>query len=589
VRARTEIEQYTPNKARIIVTEIPYQVNKAKLVERIAELHHEKKVEGISDLRDETDRNGMRIVIELKKDVNANVVLNQLYKHTAMQDTFGAIMLALVDGEPKVLNLKDMLYHYLQFQKEVVTRRTEYDLEKARERLHILEGLIIALDNIDEVVEIIKTSPNTGEAKLRLTARFGLSEKQAQAILDMRLARLTGLERDKILAEHGELVKTVAYLESILADEGLLLSIIKEEILEVRRKYADGRRTSIEEVFDDIDLDDIIQEEEMAVTLTHLGYIKRITPDTYRAQNRGGRGVMGQATRDEDFVKHLFVTSTHNQIMFFTNYGRAFKIKCYMIPEAGRAAKGTAIVNLLQLQNGEKVTAAFPITPDDANEYLVLATKLGVIKKTPLSDFDNIRRGGIIAQNLREGDELISVMLSGGDDEFIVGTKQGMSVRFHESDVRPMGRLATGVRSIQLADGDEVADVQKIAPGADILAITERGMGKRTPESAYRSQRRGGKGIRVMNITDKTGELAALKLVTGEEDIMLIRDDGTIIRLPADQVRVTENRVTQGVRLMRVDEGTRVVSVALAPRSEEKAEDAEAAVTEAPAAETPAE
>jgi len=589
VRARTEIEQYTPNKARIIVTEIPYQVNKAKLVERIAELHHEKKVEGISDLRDETDRNGMRIVIELKKDVNANVVLNQLYKHTAMQDTFGAIMLALVDGEPKVLNLKDMLYHYLQFQKEVVTRRTEYDLEKARERLHILEGLIIALDNIDEVVEIIKTSPNTGEAKLRLTARFGLSEKQAQAILDMRLARLTGLERDKILAEHGELVKTVAYLESILADEGLLLSIIKEEILEVRRKYADGRRTSIEEVFDDIDLDDIIQEEEMAVTLTHLGYIKRITPDTYRAQNRGGRGVMGQATRDEDFVKHLFVTSTHNQIMFFTNYGRAFKIKCYMIPEAGRAAKGTAIVNLLQLQNGEKVTAAFPISPDDANEYLVLATKLGVIKKTPLSDFDNIRRGGIIAQSLREGDELISVMLSGGDDEFIVGTKQGMSVRFHESDVRPMGRLATGVRSIQLADGDEVADVQKIAPGADILAITERGMGKRTPESAYRSQRRGGKGIRVMNITDKTGELAALKLVTGEEDIMLIRDDGTIIRLPADQVRVTENRVTQGVRLMRVDEGTRVVSVALAPRSEEKAEDAEAAVTEAPAAETPAE
>ena len=526
-----------------------------------------------------------RIVIELKKDVNANVILNQLYKHTQMQDTFGVIMLALVDGEPKVLNLREMLSHYLTFQEEVVTRRTQYDLDRAKERLHILEGLIIALDNIDEVVEIIKKSPSSPIAKERLCERFGLSEKQAQAILDMRLARLTGLERDKIMDEHGELVKTVAHYEAILADEGLLLGIIKEEILEVRRRYADSRRTEITLATDDIDLDDIIQEEDMAVTLTHLGYCKRIALDTYRAQNRGGKGIMGQTTREEDFVEHLFVTSTHSHIMFFTNTGRAFKLKCYNIPEAGRTAKGTAIVNLLQLQGGEKITAMFPVTKEAEGEYLVFATRGGVIKKTPMSEFDNIRKGGLIALGLREGDELIGVMLSTGDDEFLVGTRRGKCIRFHEDDVRAMGRTATGVRSILLDEGDEVVDVNRILCGATVLSITERGMGKRTPEDQYRRQSRGGKGVIATAITEKTGELACMKLCDGTEDIMMIRDDGTIIRMPVDQISIT-SRNTQGVRLMRVDEGTRVVSVALVPHDEENEVEAEAAAQHAAEAET---
>ena len=580
VRAKAEIEELHGGKSRIVVTEIPYQVNKARLVEKIAELVHDKRVEGISDLRDESDRKGMRIVIELKRDVNANVVLNQLYKHTQLQDTFGVIMLALVDGEPKVLNLREMLAHYLSFQEEVVTRRTQYDLDRAKERLHILEGLIIALDNIDEVVEIIKKSPSSPIAKERLCERFGLSEKQSQAILDMRLARLTGLERDKILDEHAELVKTVAHYEAILADEGLLLGIIKEEILEVRRKYADPRRTEITLATDDIDLDDIIQEEEMAVTLTHLGYCKRIALDTYRAQNRGGKGVMGQATREEDFVEHLFATSTHSNILFFTNTGRAFQLKCYNIPEAGRTAKGTAIVNLLQLQGGEKITAMFPLTAGEKGEYLVFATRGGVIKKTPVEEFENIRKGGLIALGLREGDELIGVMLSSGDDEFLVGTRYGKCIRFHEEDVRPMGRTATGVRSILLDEGDEVVDVNRILPGATVLSITERGMGKRTPEAQYRVQSRGGKGVIATAITEKTGELACMKLCDGSEDIMLIRDDGTIIRLPVEQISVTA-RNTQGVRLMRVDEGTRVVSVALVPHDEEEPEEAAAQKGEA--------
>ena len=585
LRAKADIEEMHGGKSRIIVTEIPYQVNKARLVEKIAELVHDKRVEGISDLRDESDRNGMRIVIELKKDVNANVILNQLYKHTQMQDTFGVIMLALVDGEPKVLNLREMLSHYLTFQEEVVTRRTQYDLDRAKERLHILEGLIIALDNIDEVVEIIKKSPSSPSAKERLCERFGLSEKQAQAILDMRLARLTGLERDKIMDEHGELVKIVAHYEAILADEGLLLGIIKEEILEVRRRYADPRRTEITLATDDIDLDDIIQEEEMAVTLTHLGYCKRIALDTYRAQNRGGKGIMGQTTREEDFVEHLFVTSTHSHIMFFTNTGRAFKLKCYNIPEAGRTAKGTAIVNLLQLQGGEKITAMFPVTKEAEGEYLVFATRGGVIKKTPMSEFDNIRKGGLIALGLREGDELIGVMLSTGDDEFLVGTRRGKCIRFHEDDVRAMGRTATGVRSILLDEGDQVVDVNRIQPGATVLSITERGMGKRTPEDQYRRQSRGGKGVIATAITEKTGELACMKLCDGTEDIMMIRDDGTIIRMPVEQISIT-SRNTQGVRLMRVDEGTRVVSVALVPHDEENEVEAEAAAQHAVEAKT---
>ena len=564
VRARAEIEEAGNGKSRIVVTEIPYQVNKARLVEKIAELVHEKRIEGISDLRDASDRKGLRIIIDLKRDVNANVVLNQLYKHTQMQDTFGVIMLCLVDGEPKVLNLREMLYHYMRFQEDVVTRRTQYDLDKARERLHILEGLMIALDNIDEIVELIKRSANSAEAKTALCERFGLSEKQAQAILDMRLARLTGLERDKINDEHAELTKTAAYYESILADENKLRGIIRDEILEVRRRYADPRRTEIAPASDDIDLDDIIQEEDMAVTMTHLGYVKRIAADSYKAQNRGGKGIMAQATRDEDFVEHLFVTSTHNYIMFFTNTGRAYKIKCYNIPEASRTAKGTAIVNLLQLAGGEKITAVFPVDNDTEGEYLVLATKDGVIKKTPMSDFDNIRKGGIIAQNLRDGDELISVLLSKGDDDLLIGTREGKCLRFNEGDVRSMGRAATGVRAITLEDGDEVIDVNLIAPGMTVLSITEKGMGKRTDEEEYPLRHRGGKGVIANAITEKTGKLACMKVCTGDEDIMMIRDDGTVIRTPVDKISVF-SRNTQGVRLMRVDEGTKVASVALAP------------------------
>ena len=567
VRAKAEIEEMPNGKSRIIVTEIPYQVNKARLVEKIAELVHEKRIDGITDLCDASDRHGMRIVIGLRRDVNANVILNQLYKHTQMQDTFGAIMLCLVDGEPKVLNLRDMLYHYLRFQEEVVTRRTQYDLDRAKERLHILEGLIIAIDNIDEVVHIIRHSANVGAAKTALIERFALSEKQAQAILDMRLARLTGLERDKIEAERNELLKTIEYFESILADEAKLLAIVREEILEIRRKYADPRRTEIAPAADDIDLDDVIQVEDMAVTMTHLGYIKRLTPDTYRAQRRGGKGIMGQQTRDEDFVEHLFVTSTHSNIMFFTNTGRAYKMKCYSIPEAGRTAKGMAIVNLLQLASGEKITAMFPLSGNEENQYLVMATRMGVIKKTPLSDFDNIRRGGIIAVNLREGDELIGVMLSNGEDEFLVGTKRGMCIRFYEDDVRAIGRAATGVRSIELGEDDEVVDVNIIRPETTVLSITENGMGKRTPEGQYPLQHRGGKGVIATAITDKTGPLACMRVCTGEEDVMLMRDDGTVIRTPVSDISII-SRNTQGVKLMRVEGESKVVSVALVPHDE---------------------
>ena len=568
VRAKAEIEQYAANHSRIIVTEIPYQVNKARLVERIAELVHEKKIEGISDLRDETDRNGTRIVIELKRDVNANVVLNLLYKHTSMQETFGAIMLALVDGEPKVLTLKEMLYHYLEHQKQVVTRRTRFDLNRARERLHILEGLLIALDNIDEIVELIKTSANPQEAKERLTARFQLSEKQAQAILDMRLQRLTGLERDRILEEDAQLRERAAYLQGVLDDEGKLLGIIKEEALAIRARYSDPRRTEITQMIDDIDLDDVIQEEDMAVTMTHFGYIKRLSPDTYRAQRRGGRGVIGQATREEDFVESLFVTSTHAPILFFTNLGRVLKIKCYAIPEAGRGAKGLPIVNLLQLQGGEKVTATIPLPRDPAGGYLVMATRQGVIKKTPVEEFDNIRKSGIIALGLREGDELIAVEFSRGEDEFLIGSQKGKCVRFDESEVRPMGRTATGVRAMLLEDGDEVVDMVTIERGGQVLAVTERGMGKRTPEDQYPAHRRGGKGVWAMQLTDRTGDLACLRMAGDDQDLMLIRDDGTVMRMPVDQVSVI-SRYTQGVRLMRVDEGTRIASVALVPHQEQ--------------------
>ncbi|NLI53391.1 MAG: DNA gyrase subunit A [Clostridiales bacterium] len=580
VRARAEIEAYGAGKSRIIITEIPYQVNKARLVERIAELVHEKRVEGISDLRDETDRTGMRVVIELKKDVNANVILNQLYKHTDLQSTFGVIMLMLVDGEPKILPLRDVLYYYLEHQKSVVTRRTTYDLNRAKERLHILEGLIIALDNIDEIVDLIKKSGSPAEAKQKLIDRFSLSELQAQAILDMRLQRLTGLERDKILDEDRMLRERVQELQSILDDEHKLLGIIKDEALAVKARHSDARRTEITQMIDDIDLDDVIQEEDMAVTMTHFGYIKRLSPDTYRAQNRGGRGVIGQGTHEEDFVERLFVTSTHSHILFFTNMGRAFKKKCYAIPEAGRNAKGMPIVNLLQLGEGEKVTAMFPVEGEGTEGYLVMATRNGIIKKTPVSELQNIRKGGLIVQSLREGDALIAVEYSMGDDEFIIASRKGKCVRFAEEDVRPMGRTAMGVRSINLSDDDEVVDMVKVRAGGNVLTVTELGMGKRTPEDQYPLHHRGGKGVLDTMLTEKTGDLACLKMTAEDEDVMLIRDDGTIIRLPLDQVNVI-SRNTQGVRLMRVDEGTRVVSVEIVPHvDEEEPAEGEAAMQE---------
>ncbi|MDP2891982.1 MAG: DNA gyrase subunit A [Bacillota bacterium] len=560
VRAKAEIEQFAANRSRIIVSELPYQVNKARLVEKIADLVHDKKLEGISDLRDESDRTGMRVVIELKKDINANIVLNYLYKHTQMQETFGVIMIALVNGEPKVLDLKQILYHYIQHQKDVVTRRTRFELEKAKARAHILEGLIIALDNIDEVVALIKASRDVLTAKAGLMERFGLSEKQAQAILDMRLQRLTGLEREKIQEECRQLQETIAYLTRVLENEALLFSIIREEMLEIKRKYADKRRTEISMILDDeIDLDDIIQEEEMAVTLTHFGYIKRLPSSTYRSQRRGGRGVTGLTTREADFVENIFIASTHAYILFFTNLGRVFRLKCYEIPEAGRQAKGMAIVNLLQLQGGEKVTAAFPA--DEAGKFLTMATKNGMVKKTQLGDFTNIRRSGLIAIELREGDELISVRLTGGHEKIIIGSRNGMSIVFPEGEIRPMGRTAMGVHGIRLGKGDIAVDMDVLSAGTHVLVISENGYGKRTPTEEYPVQHRDGKGVLTLNATDKTGPLSGLKMISSEDDIILINDEGTVIRMDVSEIS-SIGRNTQGVRVMRVAEETRVVCVA---------------------------
>ena len=583
VRARTEIEQMSASKSRIIVTEIPYQVNKAGLVTRIAELVHEKKIEGISDLRDETDRNGTRIVIELKKDVNASVVLNNLYKHTDMQTTFGVINLALVDGEPKILTLKQILYYYLEHQKEVVTRRTRFDLGRAKERLHIIEGLLKALDHIDEVIRIIRGSETAQIAKERLCERFGFSERQAQAILDMRLQRLTGLERDKLEEEDRQLKERVAYLEAILASEHRLMEVIKEEALDVKARLGDQRRTEIAPMPDDIELDDIIREEQMTVTMTHFGYIKRTSTDVFKAQNRGGKGVKGQATREEDYVERMLVSSTHAPIMFFTNYGRVYRIKCYAIPEAGRTSKGIPVVNFLQLQTGEKVTAMF-VVPREVEEhgYLVTATRQGLIKKTRIADCGNIRKGGLLLQTIREGDELIACEMSSGDDEFILASREGKSIRFKEAGVRPTGRGGMGVRGINLTGDDVLIDLVKVIKGGMLLTVTEKGLGKRTPEEQYSIQGRGGKGIVAMKATDKTGGLAALRMTEAGEDLLLVRDDGIIMRMPVEQISVI-GRNTQGVRLMQVGESNSIACVALLPH-QEIVEDGEAPTeTEAPA------
>ena len=581
VRAKSEIEEMSQGRQRIVVTEIPYMVNKAKLIEKIAEMVHEKTVEGISDIRDESDREGMRIVIELKRDVNANVVLNTLYKHTQLQDTFGAIMLALVDGTPKILSLRQMIHHYLEHQEDVIRRRTQYDLNKAEARSHILEGLIIALDNIDEVIKLIRSSRTGQEAKEGLMSRFGLSERQAQAILDMRLQRLTGLERDKIEAEYAELQKLIAYYKEVLANESMVLGIIKDEITEIKRKYADERRTEISALEGEIDMLDLIAEEDMVVTLTHYGYVKRLPKATYRAQKRGGKGIVGATTREEDFVEQMYVVNTHDTLMFFTNRGRVYQLNCYQIPEAGRTARGTAIVNLLQLDAGEKVKALLPVPAEKvAGHYLIMATKNGVIKRTELSEFTNLRKSGLIALVLREDDELIGVALTDGSYELLLGTRDGMAIRFPETDMRPIGRAAMGVKSIELNPDDAVVDMCPVFPDMKVLSITENGYGKLTEIDEYRVQSRGGKGIKAMNLTPKTGRLTCQLLADEAEDILLITDDGTIIRVPVGSIS-TLGRNTQGVRLMRVAEESKVVGVARAEAEEEEPEEGAETMNEA--------
>ena len=575
VRAKTDIEPMGNGRDRIVVTEIPYMVNKARLVEKIAELVHEKRLEGVSDIRDESDRRGMRIVIELKKDVNANVVLNFLYKHTQLQDTFGAIMLALVNGEPKYLSLREMIRHYIDHQKDVIVRRTRYDLNKAEARAHILEGLLIALDHIDEVIALIRASRTDAEARDGLMSRFGLTEKQATAILDMRLRRLTGLERDKIEAEYQELLKQIEYFRAVLANERMVLDIIKTEITDIRNRFADERRTEITALDGEIDVMDLIQEEDMVVTLTHFGYVKRLPKATYRAQKRGGKGIIGATTREEDFVEQLFVTSTHDPLMFFTDRGRAYQLRCYEIPEAGRMARGTAIVNLLPIEGGEKVTAMLPVPEEKvAGHYLVMATRMGLIKRTELKDFENLRRSGLIAIVLREEDELIGVALTDGTRDVLLGTRGGMAIRFSETDVRVMGRVSMGVKSIELAEGDEVVAMSIVEEGEQVLSITRNGFGKRTEIDEYRVQSRGGKGIKAMNLTEKTGLLAGQLLVDEDEDILLITDDGTVIRTPVSSIS-THGPNTQGVRIMRVEEGSQVVCVAPAEAEEDEEGEAE--------------
>ena len=561
VRAVTDIEQMSAGKQRIIVSEIPYQVNKAALIEKIAELVKDKKIEGISDLRDESDRNGMRIVIELKKDANANIVLNQLYKHTQMQDTYSIIMIALVDGQPKVLNLKAINQHYINHQKEIVIRRTKYELKKAEARAHILEGLRIALDNIDEIINILRSSKNVAEAKKRMTERFGLTDIQAEAIAEMRLRSLTGLERNKIEDEYLALIKDIEYYRSLLASEYKILMVVKEEMLEIKKKFADKRRTKITASLEEFDEEDFIEEHEVAVTITHFGYIKRQPSDTYKSQRRGGRGITALQTREEDFVENLFITSTHNYILFFTNKGKMYKLKTYEIPEAGRQAKGTALVNLLQLDADEKVSAVIKIKDFEDGKYLIFMTKHGTIKKTELREYDTSRSTGITAITLLGSDELIGVKLTRGTTELIAVTKEGMSIRFPESDVRSMGRPSQGVRGITLSMDDQVIGMDIVEENAELLVISEKGYGKRTKLEEYRIQSRGGKGILTSKITSKTGRLVGMKVVRENDEIMLINMAGIIIRINVNDISVM-GRSTQGVKLMKIPENDSLVSLA---------------------------
>ena len=561
VRARAYIEELAKGKQQIVVTEIPYQVNKAKLVEKIAELVKDKKVEGISDLRDESNRNGMRIVIELKRDVNANIVLNNLYKHSQMEDTFSIIMLALVNGEPKVLNLKQVLYHYIQHQKDVVTRRTKFELNKAEARAHILEGLKIALDNLDEVIKLIRGSKTGAEAKEGLMNRFNLTDVQAQAILDMRLQRLTGLERDKIEAEYEELIKKINRLREILSNERLLMNVIKEELQIIKDNYADERRTEIRHAEGEIDMKDLIENEEVAITLTHFGYIKRMPIDTYKSQNRGGRGISALTTREEDFIKELITTHTHSKLLFFTNKGKVYRLNAYEIPEGKRQAKGTAIVNLLQLGSDEKIATVISLDSDSNQEYLLLATKNGIVKKTKREEFKNINKSGLIAIGLREDDELIGVRATDGNEEVILVTKEGMSIRFDENDIRHMGRTAMGVKGISLNPNDQVVAMNLCSEGNELLVVSENGFGKRTSIDEYRAQIRAGKGIKTYNIADKTGDIVGAQMVSEDDDMMIINSDGVLIRLRVNEISLF-GRVTSGVKLMKTDDEVNIVSIA---------------------------
>jgi len=574
VRAKVEFEETAKGRQQIIVTEIPYQVNKSRLIEKIAELVKEKRIEGISDIRDESNRHGMRIVIELKRDANPQITLNRLYKHTQMQDSYSMIMIALVNGQPKLLNLKEILVEYLKHQKDVVTRRTIFDLNKAEARAHILEGLRIALDNIDEIIKIIRSSYN--DAKPRLIERFGLSELQAQAILDMRLARLQGLEREKIEAEYDELMEKIAYYKSLLADEKKLMEVIKEELLEIKKKYGDERRTQIVADAQEIDEEDLIAEENVAITLTHLGYIKRVSADTYKTQKRGGKGITGLTTRENDFVKNMLITSTHDYLMFFTNTGKAHRIKAYEIPEAQRTAKGTPAVNFLNLMQRERITAVIPIQSFDANKYLIAVTKKGTIKKMNMAQFDTSRKTGLIAINLKEGDQLIGIKETSGTSNVIIVTKHGKCICFSEEDVRPMGRLAGGVRAISLEKNDEVVAMELAEKEEELLVVTQAGYGKRTAVKDYKVQARGGKGLLTYakGKFGKTGELIGAMVVNENDEILLINSDGIIIRIKASEVSRL-GRATQGVKIMKVKDDANIIAMAKVIREDNEEDEGE--------------
>ncbi len=574
VRAVTNIETLPNGKSQIIVTELPYLVNKARLIEKIAELVKEKKIDGITDLADHSSREGMRICIELRRDVNANVILNKLYKHTQLQDTFGVIMLALVNNQPKVMNLLEIMKHYLAHQEEVVTRRTQYDLNKAQERAHILEGLLKALDNIDEVIKIIRSSQNTQIAKAGLIERFELSDAQAQAIVDMRLRTLTGLEREKLETEYKELMEKIRKLQAILADRNLLLRVIREEILIIAEKYGDDRRTSIGFDEYDISMEDLIPNENTVITMTKLGYIKRMTVDNFRNQNRGGKGIKGMQTLQDDYIDELLMTTTHHYLMFFTNMGKVYRLKAYEIPEAGRTARGTAIINLLQLQPEEKISAVIPINEYRDDQYLFMATKKGLVKKTPILDYANVRKTGLAAIALRDDDELIEVKFTDSSKDIILVTKYGQCIRFDVNDVRSTGRVSMGVRGINLGDGDEVIGMQLNTQGDYLLIVSENGMGKRTPIGEFTTQNRGGKGVKCYKITEKTGNVVGVKAVNEENEVMLITTEGIIIRISCSDISIL-GRITSGVKLMNLDDHVSVASIAKVREKKEETEESE--------------